>query len=250
MSLLSPARPFLPRRCSPGGVRRSRTPSRRVQRLSRWSAGSLLLLVLVVVVPGFVQLVGAQGPPIPTGVQFHECFRTGVDARLADPAAPVGRPSPPVFQTPGGILSRGVTCAHDFAQNFVVPTGNRILQGLSLILVVWTGIMFMFSGRFDFSQIINLIFLIGFATHVDERVHPGQLVGRLHVSRSSSTPRARRSPEIWSARPGPRSPAAASSSWCLSSSCSACLLPKIRRRRRARGWGQGRYVGFLGLPLL
>ena len=110
----------------------------------------------------------AQPPTLAGGDQFRTCFAALIDARIntADPLTQPGSAAPIRFDNPLSILETGVACAHQFSVQVISPIGWRLLFGLALIIVVWTGVMIMFSGRLDVAQIINLILLIGFASMV------------------------------------------------------------------------------------
>ena len=139
------------------------------RRVVRALAGSLLVVAFFVVF--FQPLVYAQTPPPPTltnGDQFRTCFNGLVDQRVntTDPILQPGAAGPVRFDSPLAILQTGVECAHTFTADVIRPIGWTLLSGVALIIVVWTGIMVMFTGRFDLAQILNLILLIGFAIMV------------------------------------------------------------------------------------
>ena len=61
------------------------------------------------------------------------------------------------------FLRNAQVCSAAFASEVLLPQFGWPLYGsLSLILVVWTGIGVMFSGRFDLGEIVTLILFIGF----------------------------------------------------------------------------------------
>ena len=122
----------------------------------------------------FTVTLQAQPPTLARGEEFRTCFAALVDARLAttNPLLQPGSPAPIRFDSPLSILQTGVACAHQFAVDVISPIGWRLFAGLSLIIVVWTGIMVMFSGRFDLAQIVNLVLLIGFGWMVMEGFSP------------------------------------------------------------------------------
>ena len=152
-----------------------RVISARSPRTAAVLALSLLAVAFFVVVAG--PRLHAQTPPPPTlarGEEFRTCFNTSVDDRIntPDPLLQPGSAAPIRFDSPLSILRTGVDCAHDFAVDVIRPIGWTLLTGLTLIIVVWTGIMIMFAGRFDLAQILNLILLIGFAIMVMNGFEP------------------------------------------------------------------------------
>ena len=160
----------------------------RGRRQSRWSACSgdrgisagsprtaAVLALSVLAVAFFVVVLGpslhAQTPPPPTlarAEEFRECFNNTVTDRIntPNPLLQPGSAAPIRFDSPLSILQTGVVCAHEFTEQVILPIGETLLFSLTLIIVVWTGIMIMFAGRFDLAQILNLILLIGFASMV------------------------------------------------------------------------------------
>ena len=118
------------------------------------------VLFLLLAAPGFVVLAGAQPPPT---ADFGGCMESQIDAQRGQVGATPGEGSPIFLESPQGVLRQGIDCATQFSQEVVVPQGFRLLAGILLIMTVWTGILFMFSGRFDFAQLLNFLLMAGFA---------------------------------------------------------------------------------------
>ena len=128
-----------------------------------------VLSVLVVVAVGSLVAQTVPAPiVVPQNTGFGECIgQVAVEPRLATTSEASETRSdssnPFVFQSPGDVLKTAVACAHAYTRRVMVPTGMMLLTGISLIMVVWTGVLIMFSGRFDMAMILNQILLIGFA---------------------------------------------------------------------------------------
>ena len=65
------------------------------------------------------------------------------------------------FQDPDTLLTAVWVCAGHYADQVIVPIGQALLGGLVIIMVVWTGIGFMFSGELDLGGLLGTIFLAG-----------------------------------------------------------------------------------------
>ena len=89
----------------------------------------------------------------------------------ADPADPEfgseRAPGRTTIVSPMWFLRNAQLCAASFAEQTLLPDfGWPMFGGLSLILVVWTGIGVMLSGRFDLGEMITLILFMGFAAMI------------------------------------------------------------------------------------
>ena len=67
------------------------------------------------------------------------------------------------YLDPDVALNAVWTCSAQIGGEFLVPIGNRILGAFALILVIWTGLQFMYSGHMDLGSAISTVLLIGFA---------------------------------------------------------------------------------------
>ena len=104
--------------------------------------------------------LGAQGlgPPI-TLAPFPACINLQVNNRLANSPAP-GDTN--FFEDPDTLLEAVWLCAGNYAVGTILPIGRAILGGLVIIMIIWTGIGFMFSGQIDFGKLLGTLFLAGF----------------------------------------------------------------------------------------
>ncbi len=104
--------------------------------------------------------VGAQavGPPIALA-PFPACINLQVNNRLANSPDPGDEN---FFEDPDALLEAVWLCAGNYAVATVLPIGRAILGGLVIIMIVWTGIGFMFSGQIDFGSLLGTLLLAGF----------------------------------------------------------------------------------------
>ena len=103
--------------------------------------------------------LGAQGAVPSLGpATFTTCVTGVVEGVQSGAPAPTDRG---FFETPDNLLGAVWTCAGNFAVATILPIGRTILGGLVVIMVVWTGVGFMFSGRFDFGSLLGTLFLAG-----------------------------------------------------------------------------------------
>ena len=104
--------------------------------------------------------LGAQGlgPPI-TLAPFPACINLQVNNRLANSPAPRDTN---FFEDPDTLLEAVWLCAGNYAVGTILPIGRAILGGLVIIMIIWTGIGFMFSGQIDFGKLLGTLFLAGF----------------------------------------------------------------------------------------
>ena len=122
--------------------------------------GVLSLLVTSVSLEAQVPL-----PPPVTGadrLDFGACVAR--DAPVAgdpdDPDRPQGIGG---FQSPMTFVRNAVVCAEAYADSVILPRfGFPLFRMLSVIIVIWTGITMMLAQRFDFSEVLSLIFLMTF----------------------------------------------------------------------------------------
>ena len=66
------------------------------------------------------------------------------------------------FEDPDTLLTAVWVCAGHYADREIVPIGRAMLGGLVIIMIIWTGIGFMFSGQFDLGALLGTVFLAGF----------------------------------------------------------------------------------------
>ena len=157
MAAVSVVRPLFGRSargCSRSGLRAGALRS---------GAFTLFVLAFAVFEPLFGVIVSAQTPPPPDPdvAAFQGCMRTEVNRVRGEDS---NEPGPVILLDPASILKQGLECAHRFADAFIVEGFARpLLNGITIIMVVWTGVMMMFSGRFDFAQLLSFILLLGFA---------------------------------------------------------------------------------------
>ena len=77
--------------------------------------------------------------------------------------APDRAPGPANFQSPRPLIENVLFCADAFAGGTMrAQFGQQLFFALLAILVVWTGVQIMFSGRFDLGELISTVFLAGF----------------------------------------------------------------------------------------
>ncbi|MYH29600.1 MAG: hypothetical protein F4137_12275, partial [Acidobacteria bacterium] len=131
------------------------------RRFRSWKARGLLALVLAGLWlwgPWSVAVEAQVGPPL-TPASFPACVNLFVQDRL------VNSPDPGdtnFFEDPDTLLSAVWLCAGNFAVATILPIGRTILGGLVIIMIVWTGVGFMFSGQIDFGSLLGTLFLAGF----------------------------------------------------------------------------------------
>ena len=153
----------MPRLASPA-VRRS---SRR-----RWVA----VLALVIVFCGHVgsvavlAQVAGDPPPVTGGLRtdLGACLnRSNATAGDGTVFAPDAAPAVGTILSPLWYIRNAAVCAAAFAGDVLLPDyGAPIFIGLAIVLVVWTGVQIMFSGRFDVGEMISLVLFIGFLSMI------------------------------------------------------------------------------------
>lgn len=106
-------------------------------------------------------LVDAQAPiPVPANAgDFPECLRSQMTASASSAPSSQERGG---FMDPDTVLNGAWICAGHYADRVIVPMGEAMLGGLVVIMIVWTGIGFMFSGEFDLGSLLGTLFLAGF----------------------------------------------------------------------------------------
>ena len=104
----------------------------------------------------------AQAPvPVPANANsFPDCIRAQVETQAAALPSVDERN---YFQSPDVLLAAVWACAGYYADLQMVPAGRNLLGGLVIIMTIWTGIGFMFSGQLDFGRVLGFLFLAGFA---------------------------------------------------------------------------------------
>ena len=122
----------------------------------RARAGAVAFVLAAVLLAASPAAAQAPAPPS----SFAACVTTIVDAVQAGGPAPTDRG---FFETPDNLLGAVWLCAGQFANDTMVPIGDALLAGLAIIAVIWAGVGFMFSGRFDFGSLLGTVFLAGLA---------------------------------------------------------------------------------------
>ena len=125
----------------------------------------LVLAGLAVVL--FVSPAAGQGtydvPALPTSLahtsNFKACMQRYALPADLDPEREQGVGS---FQTPFLLIENALFCAEAFAGEVMKGFARPFYVGLMIIVVVWTGIQMMFSGRVDMAEVVSLVLLIGF----------------------------------------------------------------------------------------
>lgn len=114
-----------------------------------WLAGPLSLLV------------EAQAPvPVPVNAaSFPQCMQEQLTASLSSVPSSEEQGG---FLDPDTMLSGAWVCAGLYANQAILPIGQLMLGGLVLIMIIWTGIGFMFSGELDLGSLLGTLFLAGF----------------------------------------------------------------------------------------
>ena len=139
-----------------GGVRRQR-------RRGAWRLRGVLALGVLAfwfAAPWSVSLWAQSVVPTPANPgDFPQCIQGQVTARAG--SAP-GAADRNFFEDPDTLLTAVWVCAGHYADREIVPIGQAMLGGLVIIMIVWTGIGFMFSGEFDLGALLGTVFLAGF----------------------------------------------------------------------------------------
>ena len=96
------------------------------------------------------------------GGDLAGCMRRHDGGR--DPAYDPDRdPGLASFQSPRPMIENVLFCADAFAGGTMRTNfGAPLFGALAVILVVWTGVTIMFSGRFDLAELLSTVLLIGF----------------------------------------------------------------------------------------
>ena len=107
-------------------------------------------------------------PPVPPGslntpAAFSDCLRRDDPTDVNDPRHPARGPGFATISSPRRFLQNAQMCAAAFGAAYIAPTyALPILASLLVILVVWTGVQIMFSGRWDVTEVISTVLLAGF----------------------------------------------------------------------------------------
>ena len=134
------------------------------------AAAAYPLLLLVCLMPSPAHAQGTYEDPEPLsdaeqvtyGSDLDGCIRERypLDGTVYDPDRDAGLAT---FESPLPLLENVLFCADAFAGGTMFAQfGQPLFGGLVLILVVWTGITIMYSGRFDLAELLSTILLIGF----------------------------------------------------------------------------------------
>ena len=131
--------------------------------LGSWRARAVLAAALLL-----LWLAGPRAVPLSAQVtigepansnSFPACIRSQVTTRVgALPPADQRN----FFQDPDTLLNAVWICAGWYAHREIVPIGRAMLGGLTVIMIIWTGVGFMFSGELDMGKLLGTIFLAGF----------------------------------------------------------------------------------------
>ena len=134
---------------------------RRRRGVWKWRAALTLGVVAFwLAAPWSVSLWAQSVVPTPANAgNFPECIEGQVTARAAAAPGPQERN---FFEDPDTLLNAVWVCAGHYADLRIVPIGQAMLGGLVTIMIIWTGIGFMFSGRLDFGSLLGTVFLAGF----------------------------------------------------------------------------------------
>ena len=120
--------------------------------------GVLLLLPAAVLAQGDYLNPGPVTDPGHFG-SFQACMnRYALPPELA-PDRPQGIRA---FQSPLPVVENALECANAFAGGEMRVHAQPFYYGLMIIVVVWTGVQVMLSGRFDFGEVLSLVLLLGF----------------------------------------------------------------------------------------
>ena len=118
------------------------------------------LLVLWLAGPSAVSLLAQAPIARPANADsFPACIQAQVTARVAA-LPPADQRN--FFQDPDTLLNAVWICAGWYADLQIVPIGQAMLGGLVVIMIIWTGVGFMFSGEFDLGSLLGTLFLAGF----------------------------------------------------------------------------------------
>lgn len=115
--------------------------------------------LVVLAVFGVVWLAfPAQARAQPNFAAYHNCLQTRI-ATLAT----VDPNDVRAYLDADVPLNAVWECSGQAAQTTLVPIGLNLLGAFALIIIVWTGLNFMFTGSFDVGQMLSTLLLIGFA---------------------------------------------------------------------------------------
>ena len=101
----------------------------------------------------------AAFPPPAGAADFPRCVQAQVTALAA--TAP-GVQDRNFFHDPDTLLGAVWVCAGYYADRQLVPIGKVLLGALVVIMVVWAGVGFMFSGELNLGSLLGTLFLAGF----------------------------------------------------------------------------------------
>ena len=119
-------------------------------------AAALGLALVLLFAPPFAAVPQAQGV---VGGDYAACLEREYPARVQVSA-------PNVFGEyldPDEALNAVWTCSAELGGQYLVPIATRLLGAFALILLIWTGLQFMYSGYMDLGSAISTLLLIGFA---------------------------------------------------------------------------------------
>lgn len=128
-----------------------------------WRVRALLTLAVAafwLVFPWSVPVEAQVNLPTPANPgNFPRCIEAHLTAVAA--ASP-GNNDIGGFQAPDTLLTAVWVCAGHYADREIRPIGQAMLGGLVIIMIIWTGIGFMFSGELDLGSLLGTLFLAGF----------------------------------------------------------------------------------------
>lgn len=131
------------------------------RRRRSWRARGLLTLGVAALWLAAPWSVAVQAQTLPTPANpgnFPLCIQGQLTAMSA--AAP-GNDEIGGWQSPDTLLTAVWVCSGHYADQVMVPIGQSLLGGLVIIMIVWTGIGFMFSAELDLSKLLGTVFLAG-----------------------------------------------------------------------------------------
>ena len=134
----------------------------RSERRRRWRVRAVLTLGVAALWLGgpWSAPLGAQMvlPTPPSPGDFPGCIQGQLIARSGAGPDLTDRN---YFEDPDTLLNAVWVCAGFYADARIVPIGQALLGGLVIIMFIWTGVGFMFSGELDFGALLGTLFLAG-----------------------------------------------------------------------------------------
>lgn len=128
---------------------------------SSWKARGLLALAVAglwFTGPWSVEVEAQVGPSF-SAASFPACVRLQVEGVLASSPDAEDRN---FFADPDDLLEAVWLCAGNYALSAILPIGYALLGGVVVIMIIWTGVGFMFSGELDMGKLLGTLFLAGF----------------------------------------------------------------------------------------